>query len=183
MQHIRELLRSIDYTLHGILLLLRDRGRATAVWTIEKFEGDFREGPQDVRPFEVLRFRYNILLNEGINALWTLVAGTGATKFDNTNAYIGVGDSATAESASQTGLQGTNKKYNAMDGGYPTYGTSQKATWRATFASADANFAWNEITVANGNSDSAVNLNRKVQTMGTKASGTSWVATLEITLS
>jgi hypothetical protein len=131
-----------------------------------------------------LRFPGNCLLNEGINELWTLVAGTGATKFDNGNAYIGVGDSATAADASQTGLQASsNKKYNAMDASYPTYGSSQKVTHRSTFASGDANFVWNEITVANGNSDASKNLNRKVQSMGTKVSGTSWVATHETTLS
>jgi hypothetical protein len=132
-----------------------------------------------------LRFPGNCLLNEGINELWTLVAGTGATKFDNGNAYIGVGDTASpAADPAQTGLQAsTNKKYNGMDTSYPTYGASQKVTHRATFASGDANFAWAEITVANGNSDASKNLNRKVQAMGTKASGTSWVATQEITLS
>jgi hypothetical protein len=131
-----------------------------------------------------LWFTHNLLLNEGINALWTLVCGTGETKFDNTNAYIGVGDSSTAASASQTGLQAaSNKSYKAMDATYPTYGSSQKATWRSTFGASDANFDWNEITVANGNSDSAKNLNRKVQAMGTKTVSVSRVVTLEITLS
>jgi len=156
-------------------------------WRIEKYLGDFKEAkdiPKDLKPYAVVDFEGNLLLNEGIDELWTLVAGTGATKFDNANAYMGVGDSATAADPVQTGLQAaTNKFYKAMDASYPTYGASQKATWRSTFASAEANFAWNEITVANGNSDAAKNLNRKVQDMGTKASGSTWVATLEITLS
>jgi hypothetical protein len=131
-----------------------------------------------------LRFGGNLLLNEGINELWTLVAGTGGAKFDNANAYMGVGDSATAADATQTGLQAAvNKLYKAMDTSYPTYGSSQKVTHRSTFGSGDANFVWNEITVANGGSDASKNLNRKVQSMGTKASGTSWVATQEVTLS
>ena len=133
---------------------------------------------------QALGFRGNCLLYEGINELWALVAGTGATKFDNGNAYVGVGDSSTAADPAQTGLQAsTNKKYNAMDTSYPTYGSSQKVTHRATFASGDANFHWQEITVANGNGDASKNLNRKVQDMGTKASGTTWVATLENALS
>ena len=136
---------------------------------------------------EALKFPGNVLLNEGINELWTLVAGTGATLFNNANAYMGVGDDATAADAAQTGLlgaanAGTHKLYVAMDGSYPTYGTSQKTTWRSTFTSAQANFHWQEITVANGNSDAAKNLNRKAQDMGTKASGSTWVATLEITI-
>jgi hypothetical protein len=70
-----------------------------------------------------------------------------------------------------------------MDAGYPTYGSNQQAKWQSTFGSADANFTWNEITVANGSSDTATNLNRKVQSLGTKASGTTWIAQLTITLS
>jgi len=135
-------------------------------------------------PDEVLEFRGNCLLNEGINELWKLACGdAGATPFDNAHAHIGVGDSSTNESAFQDGLQGTHKEYKEMDSGFPTYGTNQKAVFRATFGSDEANFAWEEVTVANGNSDDAINLNRKVQTMGTKASGTTWVVTLEIVLS
>jgi hypothetical protein len=130
-------------------------------------------------------FEGNILLNEGINELWTLVAGTGATKFDNGNAYLGVGDDGTtAEGATETGLEAvTNKYYVAMDGAFPTYGTSQKATWRATFTGALANFSWQEFTVANGSSNSAKNLNRKKSDQGTKTSGQVWELTLEISLS
>jgi len=130
-----------------------------------------------------LIFHGNLGLNEGINELWTLVCGTGATKFDSTNAYTGVGDSSTSENATQTGLQAaTNKQYKAMDSGYPTYGSNQKATWKSTYGTGDANFTWNECTVANGNSDSAKNLNRKVQSMGTKTSAISRILTLDITL-
>lgn len=129
-------------------------------------------------------FSPNLLLNEGINMLWTILCSSGGTKFDNANAYLGVGDSTTAAAASQTGLQAsTNKLYKAMDVSYPTYGTNQKATWKATFGSSEANFSWQEFTVANGNSDTATNLNRKVSDQGTKASGQTWELTLEITVS
>ena len=176
-----------EHALATALVGPADKGVMKARWRIEKYQGDYKRAqdiPKGLKPFEVLEFEYNLLLNEGINELWTLVCSASGTKFDNTNAYIGVGDSNTAADAAQTGLQAaTNKLYKAMDGGYPTYGSSQKATWKSTFGSADANWTWNEITVANGNSDAAKNLNRKVQSMGTKASGTTWVATLEITLS
>jgi hypothetical protein len=125
----------------------------------------------------------NILLNEGINLLWTLACGGSGTPWNAANAYIGVGDGTTAEAATQTGLQGTNKAYKAMDAGYPTYGSNQQAKWQSTYGTADANFTWNEITVANGSDDTAVNLNRKVQSLGTKASGTTWIAQLTITIS
>jgi hypothetical protein len=125
----------------------------------------------------------NILLNEGINLLWTLACGGSGTPWNSANAYIGVGDGTAAEAATQTGLQGTNKAYKAMDSGYPTYGSNQQAKWQSTYGTADANFTWNEITVANGSSDTATNLNRKVQSLGTKASGTTWIAQLTITIS
>jgi hypothetical protein len=175
-----------------------DRGLWTPQWSLHKFHEYrgrvYRAAHVKGLPIEylldnfeligALRFPGNLLLNEGINELWTLLAGTGGTKFDNTNAYIGVGDSNAAADATQTGLQAaTNKLYKAMDASYPTYGSSQKVTHRSTFGSGDANWVWNEITVANGGSDAAKNLNRKVQSMGTKVSGTSWVATQEVTLS
>lgn len=129
-------------------------------------------------------FQGNLLLNEGINELWTLVAGGSATAFSNANAYLAVGDSTTAESASQTDLQAaSNKLYKAMDASYPTYGSSQKITFRSTFGSSDANFSWQEFSVANGSSGTAKNLNRKVSNQGTKVSGQTWVLTLDITLS
>ena len=48
----------------------------------------------------------NLLLNEGIGELLDLACGLGTpTAFSNANAYIGVGDSVTAEAATQTDLQ------------------------------------------------------------------------------
>ena len=194
----RERARGLDLASLKIAPRVVDRGLWNPRWSIHKFyehrDSVFKAAHVQGLPVEflldnfeslgALSFRGNLLLNEGINELWTLLGGTGATKFDNTNAYIGVGDSATAADATQTGLQAaTNKLYKAMDTSYPTYGSSQKVTHRSTFGTSDANWVWNEITVANGNSDAAKNLNRKVQSMGTKASGTSWVATQEITLS
>lgn len=156
---------------------LLEKSFEKAVWKIKKFDKDGKFIEESI-------IDGNLLLNEGINLLWSLAAGGAGTDFGNANAYLGVGDSSTAASASQTGLQAaTNKLYKAMDASYPTYGTDQKITFKATFTSAEANFDWNEFTVANGNSDAAVNLNRKVSTQGTKVSGQTWELTLEITLS
>lgn len=128
-------------------------------------------------------FDGNLLLNEGIALAWDLIIGAGGTPFNNTNAYIGVGDSNATESATQTGLQAsTNKLYKGMQTSYPSR-SGQTVTWRAQFGSAEGNFAWNEFTVANGDSDSAVNLNRKVSAQGTKTSGQTWTVDLQITLS
>jgi hypothetical protein len=123
----------------------------------------------------------NVGLNEGLALLLDLLIGAGGTVYSNANAYLGVGDSNAAESPSHTGLQAsTNKLYKAMDGSYPQR-SSQTVDWRATFGSSEANFAWEEYTVCNGNSDASTNLNRKITSKGTKASGESWTLSLQIT--
>lgn len=160
----------------------KEKGKMTGRFFLKKFASEeaFAKG----EAYEDKFVGQNLLLNEGINELWTILCSGGGTKFDNSNAYLGVGDSTTAAAAGQTGLQAaTNKAYVAMDGSYPTYGTDQKATFRSTFGSAVANFGWQEFTVANGNSDSAENLNRLVSDQGTKTAGQVWQLTLEITLS
>lgn len=138
------------------------------------------------KPYAVEKFKGNLLLNEGINNLMKLIvaSATAGAPWDGAHAYIGVGDSSTAAAATQTGLQAsTNKAYVAVDANYPADPAAQSATWRATFDSDTANFAWNEFTVANGNSDAASNLNRKVQSCGTKVAGLSWVVEMTVTIS
>lgn len=152
-------------------------------WRIDKYS-DTRAHAEG-RPYEVSEFEGNLLLNEGIAEMLLLTVGGGGTAFSNANAYLGVGDSTTAAAATQTGLQAaSNKFYNAMDATYPINPpTGQQLVFRSTFESAEANFAWNEFTVANGNSDAAKNLNRKVSAQGTKSSGQVWILTLTITFS
>jgi hypothetical protein len=159
----------------------QDGSREHAVWSIRKFASE--EAHKTGVCYEDKVIDGNILLNEGINQLWTILCSSGGTKFDNSNAFLAVGDDTTSENASQTGLIGTNKFYKAVDVGYPTFGTSQKATWVCTYIGTEANFGWQEFSVANGNSNSATNLNRKVSNQGTKTSGQVWELTLEITLS
>lgn len=126
----------------------------------------------------------NVALNEGLQELIDIICGLGTpTKWDNSNARLGVGDSNAAENATQTGLQAaTNKTFKAMDATYPQR-SSQMAEWRATFGTSDANYAWEEYTVVNAASDSGKNLNRKVASKGTKSSGESWTLSLQITFS
>jgi hypothetical protein len=125
----------------------------------------------------------NVALNEGLQALIGLIAGTSSeTAWNNANARLGVSDSNAAESATQTGLQGTNKTWKAMDATYPQR-TDQTCEWRATFGSGDANYAWEEYTVVNAADDSSKNLNRKTTSKGTKASGETWTLSLQITFS
>lgn len=119
--------------------LVADMGYYKAVWTIRRFDSE-KEHAAD-NPYNVSKIDGNLLLNEGINELWTIACSAGGTKWDNTNAYLGVGDSSAAADPTQTDLQGANKVYVGMDSGYPTYGTSQKATWRSTFGAGVANQA------------------------------------------
>ena len=130
------------------------------------------------------KFDANLALNEGLGELIDLICGLGTpTKWDNTNARLGVGDSNSAAAASQTGLQAsTNKTYKAMDTSYPAR-TNQTVEWRATFGSSDANYAWEEYTAVNAADDSGKNLNRKVASKGTKVSGETWTLSLQITFS
>lgn len=150
-------------------------------WTITKYDND--EAFRTEIPSAVEVYDGNLLLNEGITELLTLLIGGTATPFSNTNARIGVGDSNTAAVAAQTDLQAsTNKLYKVMDASYPQV-SNQIVKFRSTFGATEANWAWNEITVANGADGTAKNLNRKVQGMGTKANPAIWVVELNITIS
>lgn len=150
-------------------------------WTVSKYHGD------DETPYETLEIPGNLLTYGGASAFWERLIGTGVTAFDNTNAYLGVGDSSTAAAATQTDLQAaSNKHREAMDATYPLHtdgtGSSSNAsiTYFSTFETGDANFAWNELGLFNASSSGRM-LNRKVQAMGTKTSSDTW--TLSLTLS
>lgn len=106
-----------------------------------------------------------------------IIGGSTYTKFNNANAHLGVGDSSTAFSATHTDLQAsTNKLRKAMDATYPQR-SANVVTYKATFATGDANFAWNEVGVFNA-SAAAQMMSRHVQSLGTKTSAASWVLTL-----
>ena len=62
-----------------------------------------------------------------------------------------------------------------MDAGYPQR-AGNVITWRATFGTAEANFAWNESGIFNALSGSQM-LSRKVVALGTKTSTASWQLT------
>jgi len=133
--------------------------------------------------YEVKRVEGNVFLNEGIEHIWKAVTGvSGITPFNATHACIGVGDGTTPEDPTQTGLLGTNKYYKGMDAGYPQV-SATSVTFRSTFGPDEANFAWNEWTVANGPGDGYVNLNRKVQNMGIKTPGSTWILTVQLSIS
>lgn len=100
--------------------------------------------------------------------------------YDNANSYIGVGDSSTAFAATQTDLvAATNKLRKAMDSTYPTIATNV-LVFRSTFATGDANYAWNEWGIFNAAAAGTM-MSRKVESLGTKPSNQSWQFTATIT--
>jgi len=147
---------------------------------IGAYQGSEAEFHDKFKPYEIIEGEGNCLLNSGINEMWDLIVGDSANHFNNAAAQLGVGDSSTAANPSQTDLQAaTNKTYKGMESGYPT-STSQKATFKASFGDSDANYAWNEWVVKQATS--AKCLNRKVESLGTKSSGT-WTLEVSVTLS
>lgn len=110
-----------------------------------------------------------------------IVADGPPTAFNNANAYIAVGDSDDAFDATDTDLQASsNKLRRGMEVGYPQR-SDNVLTFRALFATSDANFDWEEWGLAN-HSSAGVLLNRKVESLGTKANTQSWLITTEITV-
>lgn len=110
-----------------------------------------------------------------------MLVGVSVTAFDESNAYVCVGDDNTAYAADQTDLQAsTNKVRIAMDDGFPTL-AGNVMTFQGTAASGVANFEWLEFAVANASSG-GIAMNRVVASKGTKASGEIWVLKIENTL-
>lgn len=191
------------------VLTVFDSLRYRTVWTCEKWSeeacafvrrqlGLARSANVDVAalrqlvgaPEELLMVEGNLILNAGITRLLNLGVGLGGTAFDAANAYIGVGDSTTAASASQTDLQASsNKFWRAMAASYPLV-SAQTVTWQSSFGSSDANYAWQEWGVSAGASGASGDgfttvgtlLNRKVASLGTKVTGT-WTLTGSLGLS
>mgnify|MGYP001591079764 CR=1 FL=1 len=156
-----------------------ERLKYKTLWVVWRYDNEAAFLARD--HYQVSTIQGNLLLNVGIAALFDLAITTGETKFDNANARIGVGDSAAAEAAAQTGLQAAvNTTYKAMAATYPSR-AAQTVTWQSVFASGDANYAWNEFTIDNGTA--AKSLNRKVSSQGTKVVGQVWTVNLQITLS
>ena len=123
------------------------------------------------------------LTNAGRNFIAAAIMNNGPpTWFDNSNAYIGVGDSTTAFAADQTDLQAASNKVRVgMDSTYPTISTNV-LTFQATFESGVGNFDWEEWAVFNASSAGTM-LCRKVEDNGTKSSGQTWVFQVQLTIS
>jgi hypothetical protein len=145
---------------------------------------------------EFVEINSNLLMYGGASCQWqtllgngTATAGQALTFFNNAQAAIGVGDSTTAAAATQTDLvAATNKLRKAMDATYPQHTDgvvvgSASIVFRSTFATGDANFAWQEWGIFNSATAATGRmLNRKVESLGTKTSASTWTLTLTLTL-
>ncbi|NRQ31293.1 hypothetical protein HII36_05500 [Nonomuraea sp. NN258] len=159
-------------------------------WKVEKYWGDV--GP-DAIPFDAIEGEGNALMHGGASAIWQMLLGNGSaaagqplTYFNNANAHLGVGDGTAAAAPTQTDLQGASKVRKPMDATYPQHadGTASgnaTITFRGTFGTGDANFAWNEWAIFNAASGGRM-LNRKQEALGTKTPAASWVLTVTLSL-
>jgi len=121
------------------------------------------------------------LTTAGRDLITAMIIGETTIDFNNANAKLGVGDSATAFSATQTDLQAaTNKIRKPMETGYPTR-SNNTLTFRATFQTHEANFTWQEWGIFNAASGGTM-LNRKVENLGTKSSSDVWQLTVTLTV-
>jgi hypothetical protein len=164
-----------------------------AVWKVEKYHGS----DLSVAPYETIEREGNLLMHGGASCIWQTLVGNGTgtgdqdlTYFDNTNAYIGVGNGTTASDATQTDLQASAGTANqirvGMDATYPqhTDGTGAGAgtiTFRSTYGTADANFEWYEWGVFNSATVGRM-LNRKQEDLGEKTSASTWTFSVSLSL-
>ena len=118
------------------------------------------------------------LTTAGLQFLVQAITGQGQF-FNAANARLGVGNGTTAFSASQTDLRGASKLRKPMDEGYPVVNANE-ITFKSTFGTEDANFAWTEWGVFNASSG-GVMLNRVLESNGTKQDNQTWI--LEVTIS
>ena len=164
----------IDRIAVSIAKAISDSYHFKTLWTIDRFDNRGHDLGRSL-------IHGNLALNEGLNAINTLICGGTETAYTNANAQSGVGDSNAAVNAGHTDLQaGSNFLWKAMDASYPTYGTSQLMVFKSTFGLTDANFAWEEYSIRNGLAANK-NLNRKISAQGTKVVTQVWILTTTIT--
>lgn len=145
---------------------------------INKFENN---NLLEVVRFSIPTLKEGMIVNAGKSHFISNLRGDSVTPFNNANSYLGIGDSSTAASVTQTDLQAaTNKVRKAMDVDYPKiYGEAGgpsnpgEIAFRATFLTSDALFDWNEFALFNASSSGTM-LDRFVYAAGTKPNNQIW---------
>jgi hypothetical protein len=145
---------------------------------------------------EVEEIDGNLLMYGGASCQWQTLIGNGTataaqslTFFSNAQAAIGVGDSTTTAAATHTDLQAaTNKLRVAMDATFPSHTDgvvvgAASIIFKSTFSTAQANWAWQEWAVFNSATAATGRmLQRKVESLGTKTSASTWALTITLSL-
>lgn len=144
--------------------------------TVHKYRGDSTD---EADLLEIVESSPNLLLTAGITLMWNLIAGAGGTAFNSTNAYLAIGTSTTAATASQTTL--VSEAARQVVSGAPTVSTNQ-ISFVTTFGTGSANVSWQETAVVNASTAGTL-MNRLVSNFGTKTSSASWTYTHTLSLS
>jgi hypothetical protein len=145
-----------------------------------------------VDPDEVTERADNLVVTTGLTRVASLIVGSGQA-LTNTATRLGVGNGAGTAAVGDTDLSAAagsaNRWFQIMDATFPS-AAAAVVTAKATFASADGNFAWNEWgldvgtpTVTSGNTVATLVNHKTSAALGTKASGATWAFTATITLS
>lgn len=148
-------------------------------------------------PDEITDASGNILVTVGLNRVTNLIIGGGGTPLAHADTIVGVGSSTTAALVGDTALGGDGSSstayYQQADTSYPTQ-SNGVLTVQCTYQTGNANFAWQEWmwAIASGTltagstlasvGTSPIALNHKVQSLGTKASGSIWTLAATLTL-
>lgn len=146
------------------------------------------------RPDSTVEDDGNALAASGSAFLWQCAMGNGGAGtllyLNTTNAALGVGDSSTGATRTQTDLQATTNKLRKTASSVSNtdvappgvVGVQDRITVVASFLSAEANWVWNEWALFNSPTAGRM-INRRVPTtnLGSKTSGT-WQLTITIDL-
>jgi hypothetical protein len=145
-----------------------------------------------VKPIDVAHDEGNLVTTAGLTRLMSLLTAGGGQGLTNTATRLGVGNGAGSAAIGDTDLGAAagsgNRWFQIMDATYPSVAAGV-LTAKATFATGDGNFAWNEWgldvgtpTVSSGNTVAACFFNHKTSAaLGTKVSG-SWALTVTVTI-
>jgi hypothetical protein len=199
---------SADQTAWAVRRLQSERPGQLVMPTAENFARYFPHGPEDGEATDV----GNIFVAVGLSnlvSLWLGLAasGTNGRPLSGTGSVCGVGTGTTNPGTADVALTGntTGAYYQAFDSllSLATTSTNGQLVGTSTFGSAVANFAWNEWCWATGagaitagstlnagvgspfaTASTAALVNHKAPvSLGTKASGSSWVFSTTFTIS
>jgi hypothetical protein len=149
-----------------------------------------------IQPDDTAESVGNLLTTAGLTRLTSLLIGAGGQALTPTSTPVrlGVGNGAGTAAVGDTDMSASphtsaNQWYQVMDSTYPSV-SAGVVTFKASFATGDGNFAWNEwgidVHTSAASSGATVNgllFNHKTSAaLGTKASGT-WALTVTVTFS